>query len=263
MVPRQEIQATCDDIVREFAPLQVILFGSYAYGTPTADSDVDLLVVMDIPKSEFLPQAIEIRQRIPRRFRMDLLVRSPEEIAYRLSYNDWFLREITEKGQLLHGSDADCNVKNLHVPHNRTHLPEQEKDCMNPLTLEWIQKAEGDYKTAKWGQQAPEPVHDTICFHAQQCIEKYLKAWLQEANILAPRTHDLEELLDLIVSMFPAGSHWRPAFKIITAYAVESRYPGDSRTAADTHHAMHICDEVRQTVRTQLKLPSDEIESVT
>ena len=255
---RQEIQATCDDIVCEFAPLQVILFGSYAYGTPTADSDVDLFVVMDIPKSEFLPQAIEIRQRIPRRFRMDLLVRSPEEIAHRLSYNDWFLREITEKGELLHGSDADCNVKNLHVLHNRTHLPEQEKDCMNPLTLEWIQKAEGDYKTAKWGQQAPEPVHDPICFHAQQCIEKYLKAWLQEANIPTPRTHDFEELLDLIVSMFPAGSHWRPAFKTITAYAVESGYPGDSRTADDTHHAMQICDEVRHAVRTQLKLPTHQ-----
>ncbi len=43
MVTRQEIQTTCDDIVREFAPLQVILFGSYAYGTPTEDSDVGLL----------------------------------------------------------------------------------------------------------------------------------------------------------------------------------------------------------------------------
>ena len=53
MVTRKEIQATCDEIVRKFAPLQVILFGSYAYGTPTEDSDVDLLVVMDIPKSEF------------------------------------------------------------------------------------------------------------------------------------------------------------------------------------------------------------------
>jgi len=88
MVTRQEIQATCDDIVREFAPLQVILFGSYAYGTPTEDSDVDLLVVMDVPKSEFRDKAVEIRQRTPYRFSMDLLVRSPEEIAYRLSYND-------------------------------------------------------------------------------------------------------------------------------------------------------------------------------
>ena len=48
MVTQKDIQATCDDIVREFAPLQVILFGSYAYGNPTEDSDVDLLVVMDI-----------------------------------------------------------------------------------------------------------------------------------------------------------------------------------------------------------------------
>ena len=45
MVTREEIQATCDNIVQEFRPLQVILFGSYAYGTPTEDSDVDLLVV--------------------------------------------------------------------------------------------------------------------------------------------------------------------------------------------------------------------------
>ena len=97
MVTREAIQATCDDIVREFTPLQVILFGSYAYGTPTEDSDVDLLVVMDIPKSEFRNKAVEIRERIPHRFSLDLLVRSPEEIASRVSYNDWFLREITEK----------------------------------------------------------------------------------------------------------------------------------------------------------------------
>ena len=68
MVTRQEIQAITDDIVREFVPLQVILFGSYAYGAPTEDSDVDLLVVMDIPKSEFSNKAIEIRQRISYRF---------------------------------------------------------------------------------------------------------------------------------------------------------------------------------------------------
>ena len=251
MVTRQEIQATCDDIVREFAPLQVILFGSYAYGTPTEDSDVDLLVVMDIPKSEFTRKAIEIRQRIPYRFGMDLLVRSPEVIAHRVSYNDWFLREITEKGELLHGSDAYSKRKNLQrTPKSIT----KEKDRMNPLTLEWIQKAEGDYRTAQWLQQAPDPVYDSICFHAQQCIEKYLKAWLQEANIPVPRTHNLEELLVLIVPTLPAWSDWQPDFKIITAYAVDPRYPGDSATTDNTQHAVHICDEVRQAVRTQLKL---------
>ena len=251
MVTRQEIQATCDDIVREFAPLQVILFGSYAYGTPTEESDVDLLVVMDIPKSEFTRKAIEIRQRIPYRFGMDLLVRSPEVIAYRVSYNDWFLREITEKGELLHGSKAYSTLKNLQ---NASKSIKEEKDNMNPLTLEWIQKAEGDYRTAQWLQQDPDPVYDSICFHAQQCIEKYLKAWLQEANISVPRTHNLEELLMLILPTLPAWSDWQSDFKIITAYAVDPRYPGDSATTDNAQHAMHICDEVRQAVRTQLKL---------
>ena len=68
MISRQAIEATCNDIVREFSPLQVILFGSYGYGTPTEDSDVDLLVVMAIPEAETRQQAVEIRRRIPHRF---------------------------------------------------------------------------------------------------------------------------------------------------------------------------------------------------
>ena len=115
MVDPKDIQATCDDIVREFAPLKIILFGSYAYGTPTEDSDVDLLVVMPIPASQTRRLAVEIRQRIPRRFRMDVVVRSPEEIAYRVSQNDWFLREITQQGKVLY-EDVDAENGNDYSP---------------------------------------------------------------------------------------------------------------------------------------------------
>lgn len=104
MVTQEDIQATCDDIIREFSPFQVILFGSDAYGTLTEDSDVDFLVVLDIPESETRHQAANIRERIPKRFSMDLLVRTPLEIAYRISHNDWFLREITERGKVLYGN---------------------------------------------------------------------------------------------------------------------------------------------------------------
>ena len=62
---------------------------------------------------------------------------------------------------------------------------------MTPLTLEWIQKAEGDFHAAEWLMQQPSPVFDAVGFHAQQCIEKYFKARLQEANVAFPRTHDL------------------------------------------------------------------------
>ena len=244
MVTRQDIQATCDDIVREFAPLQVILFGSYAYGTPSKYSDVDLLVVVPGPKSETRRQEIEIRERIPRRFRIDLLVRSPEEIAYRLSHNDWFLREITEKGEVLYQS-VDFFLK----------LPKKEQCAMNPLTLEWVENAEEDYVVVQLLHQGQNPVYNAICFHAQQCVEKYLKAWLQEANIPFPRTHDLKELLNLIVPTIPIWRAWQADFSKLSEHAVDSRYPGKFATADDTAHAMRICDEVRQSIREQLKLP--------
>ena len=246
MVTRQDIQAVCDDIVREFAPLQLILFGSYAYGTPTETSDVDLLVVMPVAKSETRRQEKEIRKRIPRPFRMHVLVHSPEELAYRLAYNDWFLQEITEKGEVLYET-ANFFLK----------PPKKEKHAMNPLTLEWVQKAEGDYAVAQQVQQGQNPIHDAICFHAQQCIEKYLKAWLQEANIPFPRTHDLQELLELIVPTLPIWNAWRADFSVLSEHAVDPRYPGKFATEDETGHAMRICDEVRQAVRERLKLPLD------
>lgn len=255
MVTREDIQATCDDIVREFAPLQVILFGSYAYGTPTDDSDVDLLVVMDIPESETRRQASEIWQRIPYRFSMDLLVRSPKEVAYRVSHNDWFLREILEKGDVLYESkDFSYNIKK----YQRTSI--KEMGMMNPLTREWAQKAERDYAAIALHQQTEDPDFDIICFHAQQCIEKYLKAWLQEANIPLPRSHDLLALLGLIVPTIPSWYTWRSDFSVIAPYAVEFRYPGKSATEENAQHAVRICAEVRQAVRAELKLPQNQSE---
>ncbi len=248
MISQTDIQATCDDIVREFAPLQIILFGSYAYGTPTDHSDVDLLVVMPIPQSETRQQELEIQRRIPRRFRMDLHVRSPAEIAYRVSYNDWFLREILEKGDVLYEVSAS-RTDFLKITPEINQLPDKETGFVNPLTLEYIEKAEGDYADAKWLQQAPKPNYDNICFHAQQAIEKYLKAWLQETNRPVPSTHNLVELLDLIVPVLPAWNRWRDDFSLFTKHAVDSRYPGHFATAADAANAMRICTEVCQAIR--------------
>ena len=112
MVSRKDILAACNDIVNGFAPQKVILFGSHGYGEPNEDSDVDFLVVMDVSEEESRAKALEIRRRISRRFRMDLLVRSPREIAYRTAHNDWFLREIVERGQVLYESaDSGMDAK--------------------------------------------------------------------------------------------------------------------------------------------------------
>ena len=101
MIARDKIRAFVDEVVRRFQPERVVLFGSYAYGQPTADSDVDLLVIMR-HKGAGAEQAARIRQMIRSGFPLDLIVRSPANIRQRVKIGDSFIREILEKGQVLH-----------------------------------------------------------------------------------------------------------------------------------------------------------------
>lgn len=101
MVKRERIRAYVKQMAAQFHPQRVILFGSYAYGRPTADSDVDLLVVMPHDGHPAV-QAAEIRKHVRADFAMDLVVRSPKEIQRRLAMGDCFLREIMERGQPLY-----------------------------------------------------------------------------------------------------------------------------------------------------------------
>lgn len=110
MVSMKKIEALSQEIGRVFQPEQIVLFGSYAYGTATKDSDVDLLVVMS-HKGKGWRLAGKIRGCVRPRFPLDLLVRSPEQIRQRLSMGDCFLKEITEKGKVLYestGGRMDC-----------------------------------------------------------------------------------------------------------------------------------------------------------
>jgi HEPN domain-containing protein len=69
---------------------------------------------------------------------------------------------------------------------------------MKRTTSEWAQKAEGDWRVAPRERQSPDPVWEAVCFHAQQCAEKYLKALLEEREIAFAKTHDLVILFGLI-----------------------------------------------------------------
>src|SRR5947209_6285100 len=104
MVSLDRIKVLTDAIAREFHPERIILFGSYAYGNPSDDSDVDLLVVLPFAGKP-VRKAIEIRSRINPKIPVDLLVRTPEQIADRIAKNDWFMREIVEKGRTLYEAD--------------------------------------------------------------------------------------------------------------------------------------------------------------
>ena len=97
MVTRQTIHAFVEKVATQFRPERVILFGSYARGKPTADSDVDILVVMPHRGSPTV-RAAEIRKRIHAGFPLDLVVRSPAEVRRRLAMDDCFIREVLEEG---------------------------------------------------------------------------------------------------------------------------------------------------------------------
>jgi predicted nucleotidyltransferase len=103
MISREEIQAFVDEVVRLFRPAAVILFGSHAYGQPTKDSDVDLMIVMP-HRGPSAAAATQIRLAVPRSFPLDLIVRSPTEVRRRLRMGDQFLRDVTSNGIILHES---------------------------------------------------------------------------------------------------------------------------------------------------------------
>ncbi|MCU0487006.1 MAG: nucleotidyltransferase domain-containing protein [Anaerolineales bacterium] len=105
-IPFAAIQDVVEQIAGHFKPIRIILFGSYAYGQPKPESDVDLLVIMDTPLNE-TQQAVEILKTIAYRFGLDLLVYTPQHLQQRLEWGDPFLREIVDHGKVLYASTGN------------------------------------------------------------------------------------------------------------------------------------------------------------
>jgi uncharacterized protein len=112
-------------VAEQFRPERIILFGSYAYGDPNADSDVDLLVVM--PARNQLDQAARIRLKLPAPFAMDLIVRTPRRMQQRLDWGDSFITEIVSKGRILYEAKHEgVGEKSRSRPHHRPKQQSQE-----------------------------------------------------------------------------------------------------------------------------------------
>ena len=101
-VTREQLQEVVQRIKRAFDPQRILLFGSYAYGKPMPDSDVDLLVVMESSERAEARSAAIAKALLDIPFPMDILVRTPDEIHYRLEIGDYFIREILERGEVLY-----------------------------------------------------------------------------------------------------------------------------------------------------------------
>ena len=120
---------------------------------------------------------------------------------------------------------------------------------MKQLTHEWVEKAEGDHRVASAQWQSDDPVWDAICFHAEQCAEKYLKAWLVEHEIEFPKTHDLEALAKLCLSSLGEVEQLRDGLRFLTSFAIEIRYPGVLAQREDARRCRQASLEARNLVR--------------
>jgi len=125
---------------------------------------------------------------------------------------------------------------------------------MRKTTREWVRKAEHDFRGASKLHADKGGLNDLVCFHCQQCIEKYLKALLEETGLNIPRTHDLLRLLVDLQPTCPILVKLRRAFTILSEYAVDVRYPGDQSTKRQASSALRWTIKCRLLLRKTLGL---------
>ena len=117
---------------------------------------------------------------------------------------------------------------------------------MNDTVEEWKTKADRDFATAKREMLAAADLnYDAVCFHAQQCIEKLMKALLIERGTPPPRIHDLVHLDRLLVPLVPGWSWSAEELRYLTRAAVGFRYPGESADKSEASKALDVATRTR------------------
>lgn len=128
-------------------------------------------------------------------------------------------------------------------------------------TQEWVTKAENDWRSLNREMSFPDDNNfDDACYHAQQCAEKYLKAFLIEASVRFDRVTHLPTLLDRTLDYSPNWSIFRPVLQVLGDFRDEFRYPGRTATRDIAENAREICAEVRAVIHPALGL-SDNVDS--
>jgi HEPN domain-containing protein len=126
---------------------------------------------------------------------------------------------------------------------------------MKETTAEWVNKAETDYDAACILRRSRKRTRfDPVCFHCQQCDEKYLKAQPNEPANRFSKTHDLGALLDQLRTIEPLWLGMRIPIESLTQYAVLIRYPNMSTDGKKASSAFSVCTKMRSLARASLGL---------
>lgn len=121
------------------------------------------------------------------------------------------------------------------------------------LINEWIYKAEEDFESAMYLVKKRKNVApDSVCFHSQQCIEKYLKAFLIKNDVVSPEVHDLQRLRVLCANIDKDFDLISKELDILNAYAVNFRYPGEQATIEESKEAALTMRKIREFIRKKI-----------
>lgn len=234
------IERVRDRILAACRPEAIYLFGSGARGDARAGSDLDLLVVMDLPEGvrshEKTAELYGLFQgwKVP----LDLIIRTPAQFDREQRLPGFIARTARREGILLYSQDDPSEVP----------MPDPEPEA---AARAWFNKGDSDLRVAHVALGLDPAEVDAVCFHSQQAAEKYLKGFMAHEGEDPPRTHDLVELLDLIAAHGASFEALRTSARVLTPYAVLVRYPTlenppDAQAAAEAvQHAERICRAVR------------------
>ena len=206
MINDERIQTYIWDIVdkirRDYQPERIILFGSYAYGQPHADSDIDMLIIKDTNERSLdrLVRAQQIAFDWQRDVPFEPIVYTPQETQQGLAAGDPLLCEIFEKGEILMSTS----------------------ESLNPP--DWFRKGDDDLHVAALLLREHEPL-GIAAMLIQQGVEKYLKGYLLSTGWGLRRIHSLEELIRAATPHDVRFASFLAACQKMNAYYIEGRYP--------------------------------------
>lgn len=273
LVTRQAVEAFTQRLVQQFAPTQVILFGSQARGTARWDSDADLLVVIYFegqPRDtvEALLAAGDAD------FPLDLHLRRPEEIGPRYRWGDPYIREALDHGEWLHGEllhgewptgkglpNALCHGDSGLQPHvSAAPGAAVLTPTRNPVVQEWIARAERHWHMAELLPDLPSGYLSGL-FQVQRCLETYLRAALIAQEIPSRKCRDLLILSNRLAGTIPG---WQPepaTLNTLTQAALAYLDPGEDHPepTQDTAWALAEAAPLRDCLRRWF----DSLEAVT
>ena len=232
------LRAITQTIVERFAPERIVLFGSRARGDHHPESDYDLIVVLETElgrRERSRPIADAVRGAAVGG--VDVIAYTPAE----------FERSRFDVGAMAYAGEAEGRVLYDRTPSRLREV--REEPHWTPESLKaWLDRADSDFG-AMGALLASGQSPDTICLHAHQAAEKYLKAAIIRSNVRPPRTHDLRELAGRCVPVIRDDSHVHGACALLHALWPNLRYPNDPMpTPDDARMAVTAATAVREAV---------------